>query len=246
MLFEANNLSKSFGALMAVNDISLSVQEGEVLAVIGPNGAGKTTLFNLIAGVFIPDTGIIHFRDRDVTRMGPDTLCHMGMARSFQITNIFQSLTVHENIRLASQGQEKKLRLFGSVAKQRQPIEEAERIMDLMGLSAHWNSLAGNLSHGEQRYLEIGIALASRPSLLLLDEPTAGMSPAETQVTIELIKGIRRQVTIILIEHDMGFVFEVADRLLVMNQGSMLTEGLPADVKADRRVQEAYFGSEED
>ncbi|MFH1081279.1 MAG: ABC transporter ATP-binding protein [Pseudomonadota bacterium] len=246
MLFEANHLSKSFGALMAVNDISLFVKEGEILAVIGPNGAGKTTLFNLLAGVFMPDAGRIRFLDRDVTGMATNDLCHLGMARSFQITNIFQGLTVQENVRLASQGREKTLRLFGSVAKQRRPIEEAQRIMDLMGLSGHRNTLAGNLSHGEQRYLEIGISLASRPKLLLLDEPTAGMSPAETQVTINLIKQIRKQATIILIEHDMGVVFEVADRLMVMNQGSMLAEGLPTDVKADPRVQAAYFGSEED
>lgn len=245
MFFEAKDLTKSFGALMAVASVSFQVQEGEVLAVLGPNGAGKTTLFNLLAGVFVPDAGTVAFRGKDVTGMPPHALCHLGIARSFQITNVFQGLTVLENVRLASQGREQKLSLFGSVERLTRPFDEAKRILSLLGLWEHRDNLAGNLSHGDQRYLEIGIALASRPQLLLLDEPTAGMTPAETRVSTELIRELRKEVTILLIEHDMDLVFEVADRLLIMNQGAMLMEGPPAVVRADPRVQAAYFGTEE-
>lgn len=245
MFFEATGMRKSFGALMAVAGVDLKVDEGEVLAVLGPNGAGKTTLFNLLAGVYTPDSGKIYFRGQDVTGKSPHVLCHMGIARSFQITNIFQGLTVLENVRLASQGRERRLRLFGSVPKLVRPLDEARRILELLGLWTQRSTYAGNLSHGDQRYLEIGIALASRPKLLLLDEPTAGMTPAETRVTIELIHELRKEVTIVLIEHDMDLVFQVADRLLVMAQGAVLTGGAPDEVRADPRVQEVYFGSED-
>lgn len=244
MFFEIKEVSRSFGALMAVAGVSMEVEEGSIVSIIGPNGAGKTTLFNLITGVHAPDDGQIVFKNRDITRSTADQLCRLGLARSFQITNIFQGLTVFENIRLASQGQTGRMGLFKSIGRLTKSSAEAERILNLLGLWAYRNELAGNLSHGDQRYLEIGIALASRPVLLLLDEPTAGMTPSETKATIELIKELRQGLTIILIEHDIDMVFALSDRIVVLHQGQVLAEGLPDDVRANPEVQAAYFGEE--
>ena len=244
MFLEVKQVSKSFGGLKAVNRVTLAVKKGQVVSLIGPNGAGKTTLFNLITGVFYPEEGDIFFNDHRITGMPPYKLCHLGLARSFQITNIFQGLTVFENIRLASQGQTRGFHLLGSICHLSQLIKEAENILNLLGLWDQRDELAGNLSHGDQRYLEIGIALASQPSMLLLDEPTAGMTPMETRASIELIKRLREKVTIILIEHDIDLVFEVSDRVMVMHQGSLLAEGTPAEVKGNKAVQEAYLGEE--
>lgn len=244
MLFEVRQVSKSFGALKAVNRVTLAVEKGQVVSLIGPNGAGKTTLFNLITGVFCPEEGDIFFNNHRITGMPPCKLCHLGLSRSFQITNIFQGMTVFENIRLASQGQVRKFNLLGSVSRLTPPIKEAERILDLLGLWEQRDVLAGTLSHGDQRYLEIGIALASQPSMLLLDEPTAGMTPTETRSSIELIKRLREKVTMMLIEHDIDLVFEVSDRIMVMHQGSLLAEGPPNEVKNNKAVQVAYLGEE--
>ena len=237
-------VSKSFGGLKAVNRVTLAVEKGQVVSLIGPNGAGKTTIFNLITGVFYPEEGDIFFNDHRITGMPPYKLCHLGLARSFQITNIFQGLTVFENIRLARQGQTRGFNLLGSISHLSQLNNEAEDILNLLGLWNQRDELAGNLSHGDQRYLEIGIALASQPSMLLLDEPTAGMTPMETRASIELIKRLREKVTIILIEHDIDLVFEVSDKIMVMHQGSLLAEGTPNEVKGNKAVQEAYLGEE--
>ena len=184
MFLEVRQVSKSFGGLRAVSRVTLTVEQGQVISLIGPNGAGKTTLFNLITGVFYPDEGDIFFKGQQITRMPPYKLCHLGLARSFQITNVFQGLTVFENIRLARQGQTRGFYLLGSISRLSQVIKEAEDILYLLGLWELRDELAGNLSHGDQRYLEIGIALASQPSMLLLDEPTAGMTPMETRASI--------------------------------------------------------------
>lgn len=244
MFFEIKKLTKSFGGLLAVNKVSLGVKQGQVISVIGPNGAGKTTLFNLITGVLYPDEGDIFFKDYRITRMLPHKLYHLGIARSFQITNIFQGLTVFENIRLASQGKMRRFNLLGSVSHLTHSMNESEEILNLLGLWEERDELAGTLSHGDQRFLEIGIALASQPSLVLLDEPTAGMTPMETRASIDLIKRLREKVTIILIEHDIDLVFEVSDRIIVLHQGSLLAEGLPDEVKGNKAVQEAYLGAE--
>jgi branched-chain amino acid transport system ATP-binding protein len=244
MFFEIRHLCKSFGALQAVNDVSLALEEGRILSVIGPNGAGKTTLFNLVTGVIKPDSGEVLFKDKVITGTPPDKLCHIGIARSFQITNIFQGLSVFENIRLASQGILKRSGLFLPASRLEKPIKEAERILDLLGLLDQRDAKAGSLSHGDQRYLEIGITLAAHPSLVLFDEPTAGMTPMETRATIELINRIRGMVTILLIEHDINMVFAVSDRIMVMDQGGVLADGLPAEVKANEAVKTAYFGEE--
>lgn len=244
MFLEVRQVSKSFGGLKAVNRVTLAVEKGQVVSLIGPNGAGKTTIFNLITGVFYPEEGDIFFNDHRITGMPPYKLCHLGLARSFQITNIFQGLTVFENIRLARQGQKRGFNLLGSISHLSQLNNEAEDILNLLGLWNQRDELAGNLSHGDQRYLEIGIALASQPSMLLLDEPTAGMTPMETRASIELIKRLREKVTIILIEHDIDLVFEVSDKIMVMHQGSLLAEGTPNEVKGNKAVQEAYLGEE--
>lgn len=244
MFLEVRQVSKSFGGLKAVNRVTLAVEKGQVVSLIGPNGAGKTTIFNLITGVFYPEEGDIFFNDHRITGMPPYKLCHLGLARSFQITNIFQGLTVFENIRLARQGQTRRFNLLGSISHLSQLNNEAEDILNLLGLWNQRDELAGNLSHGDQRYLEIGIALASQPSMLLLDEPTAGMTPMETRASIELIKRLREKVTIILIEHDIDLVFEVSDKIMVMHQGSLLAEGTPNEVKGNKAVQEAYLGEE--
>jgi branched-chain amino acid transport system ATP-binding protein len=244
LFLEVRQVSKSFGGLKAVNRVTLAVEKGQVVSLIGPNGAGKTTIFNLITGVFYPEEGDIFFNDHRITGMPPYKLCHLGLARSFQITNIFQGLTVFENIRLARQGQTRGFNLLGSISHLSQLNNEAEDILNLLGLWNQRDELAGNLSHGDQRYLEIGIALASQPSMLLLDEPTAGMTPMETRASIELIKRLREKVTIILIEHDIDLVFEVSDKIMVMHQGSLLAEGTPNEVKGNKAVQEAYLGEE--
>jgi branched-chain amino acid transport system ATP-binding protein len=244
MILEVRQLVKHFGGLVAVNRVSLSVDKGQVKSIIGPNGAGKTTLFNLISGALIPDKGEIFFKDQRINGTPPHKLCRQGLARSFQITNIFQNLSVFENVRLASQGRMRELGLFGSISRLTQQDEEANQILDLVNLWDNRDELAGNLSHGDQRHLEIGIALASRPLLLLLDEPTAGMTPKESQATIELIKRFRETVTILLIEHDIELVFEVSDQIIVLHQGSVLAEGDPDEIRSNKEVQEAYFGEE--
>ena len=244
MFFKVDKVEKSFGALMATAGVSLEVDEGSVVSIIGPNGAGKTTLFNLITGVHIPDSGHIHFQGKDITRHGADQLCRLGLARSFQITNIFQGLSVFENIRLASQGRTGGINLFKSVQRLKPPLEEAEKILGQLGLWDYRDELAGNLSHGDQRYLEMGIALASRPTLLLLDEPTAGMTPSETNATIDLINELRKDLTIILIEHDIDMVFALSERIIVLHQGQVLAEGEPEEVRANPEVQAAYFGED--
>lgn len=244
MFFEVKELCRSFGALQAVHNVSFTLEEGTTLSIIGPNGAGKTTLFNVVTGVFPPDSGEVLFKGALVTGMPPDKLCHKGIARSFQITNIFQGLSVFENIRLACQGRKATKRMFSPVSKLKGPIEEAEKILDLLGLLDLRDSRAGTLSHGDQRYLEIGMTLASKPSLVLFDEPTAGMTPMETKATIDLINKLKGMVTIILIEHDINMVFAVSDRIIVMDQGGVLAEGLPGEVKANEAVKTAYFGEE--
>lgn len=229
---------------MAVRDVSLSVEQGQVVSVIGPNGAGKTTMFNLITGVISPDSGDVFFKEQRITGILPHRLCHLGLTRSFQVTNIFQGLTVLENIRLASQGRVRGFHFVSSISRLTEPAKESERILDLLGLWGHRDEIAGSLSHGDQRYLEIGIALAGKPGMLLLDEPTAGMTPMETRATIDLIKRLKGDVTILLIEHDIDLVFALSDRIIVMNYGSVLAEGLPEEVKANKEAQKAYLGEE--
>ena len=238
-------VDKSFGDFMAVNGADLTVGKGELVAVIGPNGAGKTTLFNLITGQLKSDRGRIEFMGKEITNIPPYEICKRGIARSFQIVNIFPRLTVFRNVQIAVISQQRKSNTFFRPA-QSIAVEETNRILESLGLiDKAWNT-AGSLSHGDQRILEIAIALGNDPKLLLLDEPTAGMSPEETSVTMELIKQLaeERGLTILFCEHDMDLVFSIAQSIMVMHQGRTLIQGEPQQVRENEEVMRAYLGEE--
>lgn len=239
-------VSKHFGSLVAVQDVSLSVEPGELRAVIGPNGAGKTTFFNLISGFFRPTAGTIAFEGQDITALPAHRRVAAGIARTFQITEIFPELTVFENVRISAETAAGfRLRPWVSPADTARVREHVAHTLELTGLRGKANRLAGELAHGDQRTTEIAIALALRPRLLLLDEPTAGMGDQETDETMQLIHRLHREsnFTIVLIEHDMRVVFDLADRITVLDQGRLLAEGTPAQIAANEAVQAAYLGS---
>jgi len=238
-------LRRSFGALTAVNGVTLAVAPRERRAIIGPNGAGKTTLFNLITGHLAPTAGRILFEGAPIAGLPPHAVARRGISRSFQRTNVFPRLPVSENLRLAAAaGSRGSYDLLGSVGRLWVPLERARATAEAVGLTDRLDAPAGTLSYGEQRQLEIGIALATRPKLLLLDEPTAGMSPEETQRMTELLAGLPRELTLLIIEHDMDVVFTLADRITVLHYGEILAEGTADEVRADPRVYEVYLGSE--
>jgi branched-chain amino acid transport system ATP-binding protein len=242
-LLRVDHLAISFGALCAVNDLSFSVAQGHITSVIGPNGAGKSTLFNLVSGALKPRRGRVSFAGADVTGWPTHRLLKAGLSRSFQITNLFFELSVFENLRLAAQVLEPAARALLPVARSTAARDRAEELIEHFGLSAKATGLAGHLSHGEQRCLEIAMALACRPKLLLLDEPTQGMSHGDTQSTASMIKGLAgASLTILLIEHDIGVVMNLSDHVVVMHQGAKLAEGAPQDVRDNAAVQKAYLG----
>jgi branched-chain amino acid transport system ATP-binding protein len=242
-LLTVDGLAISFGALCAVNDLSFSVAQGRITSVIGPNGAGKSTLFNLVSGALKPQRGRVSFAGADVTGWPTHRLLAAGLSRSFQITNLFFELSVFENLRLAAQVLEPAGRALLPVARSTAARGRAEELIEQFGLSTKATGLAGHLSHGEQRHLEIAMALACRPKLLLLDEPTQGMSHGDTQSTASMIKGLAGGLTILLIEHDIGVVMNLSDHVVVMHQGAKLAEGAPQDVRDNAAVQKAYLGS---
>ena len=243
-LLEIDGLVRFFGALSAVNGVSLRVEAQERRAIIGPNGAGKTTFFNLITGQIVPSAGRILFDGRPIVGLPPHAIARRGISRSFQRTNLFPKLPVLEHLRLAAAADGRgSYRLFGSVERLRAPIERAHAVAAQVGLAGRLAEPAGQLSYGEQRQLEIGVALATSPRLLLLDEPTAGMSPEETHRMTRLLMGLPREMTLLIIEHDMDVVFSLADRITVLHYGEVLTEGAPDVVRADPRVYEVYLGS---
>ena len=238
-------LDKSFGDFKAVDEAHLAVGKGEIVAVIGPNGAGKTTLFNLITGQLCPERGKIIFRGEDISRLPPHQICKKGIARSFQIVNIFPRLTVFGNVQVAVLSQQRKSSDLFPPA-QILVLEETKDILESVGLSDKGGNIAGSLSHGDQKILEIAIALGNEPELLILDEPTAGMSPEETAATLDLIKMLARMrgLTILFCEHDMDVVFSVAQSIMVMHQGKTLIQGKPEAVRGNKEVQKAYLGGE--
>jgi branched-chain amino acid transport system ATP-binding protein len=244
-MLQVEAVDKSFGDFMAVCQANLSVGKGELVAVIGPNGAGKTTLFNLITGQLWPDRGKIIFRGEDISGLPAYKICKRGIARSFQIVNIFPRLTVFGNVQVAVLSQQRKSSTLFSPARNL-ATEETRSILESVGLSDKATNIAGSLSHGDQKILEIAIALGNEPELLILDEPTAGMSPEETAATLELIKNLagNRGLTILFCEHDMDVVFSVAQSIMVMHQGRTLIQGKPEEVRENREVQEAYLGGE--
>jgi ABC-type branched-subunit amino acid transport system ATPase component/ABC-type branched-subunit amino acid transport system permease subunit len=240
-LLESQGLTKSFGGLTAVNGVDFQVRRGELRSVIGPNGAGKTTFFNLLTGVLPPTAGRILFKGRDITRLPAHAVSRLGLARSYQVTNIFGDLTVFENVRIAAQSRVTHYRCWGSADRLTAVNARAEEILGLLGLGAKRHVRGAELSHGEQRYLEIGIALATDPDFLLLDEPTAGMSPEETQRTAAFVRKLAGHVTIVLVEHDMEVVMGISDRITVLNYGQVLAEGTPAEIRENPDVRRVYL-----
>jgi len=246
MMLVVQDIHKSFGDFKAVNGASLQVQKGQIVAVIGPNGAGKTTLFKLICGQLRPDRGRVIFDGQDITRLPPHKICKCGVARSFQIANIFPRLTVFRNVQVSVLSEHKKSRVLFRSADNLL-VEETMRILDRVRLSDKAEVIAGSLSHGDLRILEIAMALGGRPRLLVLDEPTAGMSPDETKRTMDLVKVLsdREGLTILFCEHDMDIVFNVAHSIMVMHHGKTLIQSTPEEVRKNRDVQEAYLGTED-
>jgi branched-chain amino acid transport system ATP-binding protein len=246
-LLRLEGVTRYFGALAAVNNVTLSVGRRERRAIIGPNGAGKTTLFNVITGHLAPSAGRITFDGHGITGLPPHAVARHGISRSFQRTNLFPRLTVLENLRLAAAADGRgSYRLFGSVARLPEPLARAREVAGAVGLADRLRDDVARLSYGEQRQLEVGVALATRPQLLMLDEPTAGMSPEETQRMTRLLAALPRDVALLIIEHDMDVVFSLADRITVLHYGEVLVEGPPDAVRADARVYEVYLGTGDD
>ena len=244
-LLKVRNVTKNFGNVVAVRDVTLNVNQGELRAVIGPNGAGKTTFFNLISGFFPPTNGTVVFDDHDVTALPAHKRVALGMARTFQITEIFPELTVFENVRIGAEvAAGYRLRPWINRAETAELQRRIDNTLALCGLSNKTDRLVGELAHGDQRVAEIAMALALRPRLLLLDEPTAGMGDQETYEITQLVRRLHRDsnFTIVLIEHDMRVVFHLANRITVLDQGALLAEGTPQEIAANEAVQAAYLG----
>ena len=234
-------LTIRFGGLTALNNVDFAVQRDEIRAVIGPNGAGKSTFFNCLTGVLQPTAGHILFNGEDITGLPPDRISRKGIARSYQITNILPNASVLENVRIAAQSRRHGWNMLRHHRALRDIMDKAEAVLQQVGLYGKADELAANLSHGEQRNLEIGIALATEPQLLCLDEPTAGMSAAETHDTMALVRDIAKNLTILIVEHDMQVVMELAHRITVLHYGEVLAEGTPAEIQQNPRVLDVYL-----
>jgi branched-chain amino acid transport system ATP-binding protein len=240
-ILRTEGLTVRFGGLTAVDNVNFEVKRGGIHAIIGPNGAGKSTLFNCITGVLRPTSGRILFNDEEITRLSSNRISQKGIARSYQITNILPNATTLENVRIAAQSRRHGWSMLTHVSAYRDIIDKAEAVLEAVGLRAKAEELAANLSHGEQRNLEIGIALATEPKLLCLDEPTAGMSAVETRDTTALVRRIAEDLTILIVEHDMQVVMELAQRISVLHYGRVLAQGTPAEIQGDPRVLEVYL-----
>ena len=244
-MLRAENLCKAFGALQVTRDVSLEIPEGARHAIIGPNGAGKTTLFNLLAGELAPDAGAILIDDRDITRLPPNRRARLGLSRSFQKNNLFARQTVRDNLLLADiAARGYGYRFWPRLAARKDAFSKAETIAGQIGLADDMECGVAELSYGAQRQLEVGLALMAEPKVLLLDEPTSGMSPEETGRMLRLIDDLPGSLTVVMIEHDMDLVFAHADRITVLNYGQVLMEGRPEDVRGSDVVQETYLGGE--
>ena len=246
-LLAVRGLSKRFGGLVATDLVDLDVAEGETLAVIGPNGAGKTTLIGQLSGDLVPDAGTIRFGGEDITALSAAARSQRGLARSFQITSIFKEFTALDNVALAVQAHAgHSYRFWGDAGRDPDLRDPARAVLASVGLGARGHVRAGDLAHGEQRQLEIAMALATRPRLLLLDEPMAGMGPDESQRMIEFLRTLKARQTMLLVEHDMDAVFALADRISVMVYGRVIATGAPEAIRANREVRAAYLGDEDD
>jgi branched-chain amino acid transport system ATP-binding protein len=241
VVLRTEDLILRFGGLTALHGVNFEVQRGEVRAIIGPNGAGKSSFFNCLTGVLRPTSGRILLNGDDITGLSPDRISRKGIARSYQITNVLPNSSTLENVRIAAQSRRHGWNMLSHHRAYRDIAEKAEAVLDSVGLSGKKDEVAANLSHGEQRNLEIGIALATEPQLLCLDEPTAGMSHAETRDIVALIQRIAENLTILIVEHDMQVVMELADRITVLHHGEVLAEGTPTEIQRNPRVLEVYL-----
>ena len=241
-VLELSGLTVNFGALVAVNNMQMAVERGRITSVIGPNGAGKSTLFNLISGNLKPTAGQVKLEGRRITGRSVNEISRLGLGRSFQITNLFFDLSVRDNLLVAAQVLEPWQRLLRSPRLSERAAVRAEELLAQFGLESKADEMVGHLSHGEQRRLEIAVSLAAGPKLLLLDEPTQGMAHEDTLETTQLIRRLAGDITILLIEHDVGLVMDVSDHVVVMHLGEKLAEGSPADIRSNERVLDAYLG----
>lgn len=240
-VLETVGLTRDFGALRAVDNVNFRLPEGQLRAIIGPNGAGKSTFFSMLMGRMRPSAGDVRLRDVSIARLPPYKISRLGVSLAFQITNIFGNLSVADNLRLAAQSRRNPFVPFRNAGKRPWVEERVNRVLDQVGLADKHDEIASNLSHGEQKYLEIGLAMATDPQLLLLDEPTAGMSPEETRATGELIRRLGREISVVLVEHDMDVVMDVADMVTVFHHGQIIAEGSPDEIRADSEVQRVYL-----
>jgi branched-chain amino acid transport system ATP-binding protein len=245
-VLRTEGLTKRFGGLTAVDNLSISLAGGRVHAIIGPNGAGKTTFFNLVSGLLSPDGGRVFFRGQDITGRKPHEISRLGIKRTLQVKSVFAELSVADNLWITRQARSRFLHPFRPAARDLEAKSHVERTLEQIGLAGLAGRPAGTLSYGDVAMLEIGMAVISEPSLLLLDEPTCGMSPAETSRAVEKIRDLARTIDIVIIEHDMDVVFGIADDITVLAQGAILASGSPAEIADDERVREAYLGRPED
>lgn len=250
-MLETENLTKQFGELTAVDHVDLEVEDGEFRSVIGPNGAGKTTTFNLITGALTPSNGTVRFAGEDITEMSPHERVRRGVGRSFQLTNVFGGLTVHENVRLAAQSVfHDDISRYEAMFRDKNSFEDITRhtneVLEQIGLDSRADERADTLAYGDQRRLEIGLVLATDPKLVLLDEPTAGMSSEETQQTLDLIEDVLSDQSLMLIEHDIDLVMRVSDRITVLTRGQVLASGTPEEIAENEDVRDAYLGGGRD
>jgi len=243
-LLETRNLTKSFGALTAVSDVTLSIAAGSLHSIIGPNGAGKTTLFNLLTGTFPPTSGKVLLEGEDITATPANRIAHLGLARSFQRTNVFPAFSLLENVWVAAFARSPSWHglLWRRTDRYAEVTERARRALADVGLAEKASQLAREISHGEQRQLELAIALAAAPRVLLLDEPAAGLSPEETRNMVQLVRSLKGRYTIVLIEHKIDIIMSVSDRISVMHFGSLIAEGTPEEIQRHPEVRRAYLG----
>ena len=238
----AKGVGKKFGGFVALKDVSVSFARDKLSAIIGPNGAGKSTFFNVISGAFPATSGRVSFEGRDITGLPPHEYARSGIAKSFQITNVFPQLSAHENVRVSAQMLRTRYNLWTPRAEIRELVEEADQLLARVGIAPKRNAAARDLAHGEQRCLEIAMALACKPRLLLLDEPTAGMSPEETVKMMDLIVRLAAERTVILVEHKMKLVMGICQQLVVLHHGELLAQGTPDDIRANDEVKRVYLG----
>lgn len=241
-ILEVKGVSRFFGKFQALNNINVAFMPGELTAIIGPNGAGKSTFFNVISGGVPPSQGQVLFEGRDITAIAPHEFARIGIAKSFQITNVFKQLSAHENVRVALQMRSSRFQIFRARGVYGELIDKADALLERVGLMESRDKLAGDLAHGQQRSLEVAMALACSPKLLLMDEPTAGMSPQESTVMMDLITQLAAERTVILVEHKMKLVMGLCRRLIVLHHGELLMEGTPDDIRNNTEVKRVYLG----